>query len=84
MLNECRMQFHNFARQIALIQYSGRSMHALPLTKDYKTDHFITRHEENSMMSGLFNQNNLLLCGMQGNNWLLAKTFKKFPKSPTQ
>ena len=60
-------------------------MHALPQTKDYKTDHFITRcHEENSMMSGLFSQNNLLLCGMQGNNGLLAKTFKKFPISPIQ
>ena len=32
-------------------------------------------------MSGLFSQNNLLLCGMQGNNGLLAKPFKKFPKS---
>jgi len=33
-------------------------------------------------MSGLFNHNNLLLCGTQGNNELLAKTFKKFSKSP--
>ena len=40
-------------------------------------------------MSGLFSQNNLLLCGMQGNNGngngnngLLAKTLKKFPKPP--
>ena len=33
-------------------------------------------------MSGLFSHNNLLLFGMQGNNGLLAKTFKKFPKSP--
>ena len=28
-------------------------------------------------MSGLFSQNNLLLCGMQGNHALLVKTFKK-------
>ena len=34
-------------------------------------------------MSGLFGQNNLLLCAMQGNNGLLGKTFKTFPKSPT-
>ena len=34
-------------------------------------------------MSGLFSQNNLLLCGMQGNKGLLAKTLKTFPKSPT-
>ena len=33
-------------------------------------------------MSGLFSQTNLLLCGMKGNNGLLAKMFKKFPKSP--
>ena len=35
-------------------------------------------------MSGLFSQSNLLLYGMQGNNGLLAKTLKKFPKSPVQ
>ena len=35
-------------------------------------------HEENSIMSGLFSQNNLLLCGMQGNNGLSAKTLKNF------
>ena len=40
-------------------------------------------HEENSIMSGLFSQNNLFLCGMQGNNGLLGKTLKTFPKSPT-
>ena len=32
-------------------------------------------------MSGLFSHNNLLLWGIQGNNGLLAKMFKKFPKS---
>ena len=32
-------------------------------------------------MSGLFSQNNLLLCRMQGNDGLVEKTFKKFPKS---
>ena len=34
------------------------------------------------MMLELFSQKNLLLCGMKGNNGLLAKPFKKFPKSP--
>ena len=34
-------------------------------------------------MSGLFSQNNLLLCAMQGNNGRLGKTLKTFPKSPT-
>ena len=33
-------------------------------------------------MSGLFSRNNLLQCGMQDNNGLLAKTFKKFSNSP--
>ena len=32
----------------------------------YRIDHIIKRfHEENSIMSGLFSQNNLLLCGVQ-------------------
>ena len=31
------------------------------------------------MISGLFSENNLLLCGMQGNDGLLAR---KIPKSP--
>ena len=31
-------------------------------------------------MSALFSQTNLLLCGMQGNNGLLAKTLKKNSK----
>ena len=44
---------------------------------------FIKRfHKENSIMSGLFSQHNLLLCGIQSNNGLLPKTFKKFPESP--
>ena len=48
---------------------------------NYRIDGIIKRfHEENPiMMSGLFRQNNLLLCGMQGNNGLLAKTLKIFP-----
>ena len=72
--------FHSYARQIALIQYSGRSKHALPCTTNNRNDHIIKRfHEENSVISGLFSQNNLLLCGMQGNNGLLAKTLKIFP-----
>ena len=35
-------------------------------------------HEENSIMSALFSQNNLLLCGIQGDNGLLAKCSKTF------
>ena len=35
-------------------------------------------HEENSIMSGLFSKNNLLLCGMQSNNGISAKTLKNF------
>ena len=50
-------------------------------TTNYRIDHIIKCfHEENSILSGL---NNLLLCGMQGNNGLLAKPFKKIAKSPT-
>ena len=46
---------------------------------NYGTDLIIKRfHEENSIMSGLFSKNNLLLCGMQGNNGLSAKTLKNF------
>ena len=113
--------FHNFAKQIVLIQYSGQSKHALPLYNKllYRIDHivctqmlfyfsfysfrkhgrareraadlfFIARargtlrkqrvcelatdriikrfHKENSIMLGLFSQNNMLLCGMQDNN----------------
>ena len=70
--------FHSFARKIALIQNSGRSKHALPLHNKYRIDQV---HEENSIISGLFNENNLLLCGMRDNDELLAK--KKIPKSPT-
>ena len=36
-------------------------------------------HEENAIMSGLFSQNNLLLCGIHGRNGLLAKCSKNFP-----
>ena len=61
--------FPNFAGQIALTQYSGRSKHALPSTKNYRIDHVIKRfHKESSIMSGLFGQNNLLLCGILHNN----------------
>ena len=63
--------FPNFAGQIALTQCSGRSKHALPSTTNYRIDHVIKRfHKENSIMSGLFGQNNLLLCGIQDNNGL--------------
>ena len=49
--------FYNFARKIALIQYPGRSKHALclPLHNNYSIYHIIKRfHEENSVMLGLF------------------------------
>ena len=47
--------FHNFAGQIALIQYPAQS-NALPLhNKLYRIDHIVKRfHEENSAISGLF------------------------------
>ena len=46
-----------------------------------RIDHITKRfHKEISIMSGLFSENNLLVCGLQGNNGLLAKTFKKFSK----
>ena len=47
---------------------------------NYGIDLIIKRfHEENSsIMSGLFSKNNLLLCCMQGNNGLSAKTLKNF------
>ena len=54
-------------------------------TTNYGIDHIIKHFcEENSIMSGLVSQNNLLLCSMQDDNGLLAKTFKKSPKSPSR
>ena len=51
--------FHNFARQIALIHYSGRSKHALPLhNKSQNWLHYKT------FSWRLFSKNNLLLYGM--------------------
>ena len=42
-----------------------------PTFTNYRIEHIMIRfHGDNSIMSGL---NNLLLCGMQGNNALLAK-----------
>ena len=44
--------FHNFARQIALIQYSRRSTR-FPCTINYRIDHITERfHEENSKNVG--------------------------------
>ena len=40
-------------------------------------------YEENPIMSELFSRNNLLLCGMQGNNALLGKTLKKIQNQYT-
>ena len=77
--------FYNFAWQIPLIQYPGRSKQALLyLSKKlyYRIDHNIKRI---SIILGLFSRRNLLLCDMLGNNYgLLVKTIKKFPKSPVQ
>ena len=51
-------------------------MHFLCKT-NYRIDHTIKRfHEENSITSGLFSENNLLLCGMQSKNRLSAKMLK--------
>ena len=48
-------------------------------TINYRIDHIIKRfHEENSLMSGLFSQNNLLFCGMEGKNGLSAYTASPF------
>ena len=52
-------------------------------TTNYRIDLIIIInrfHGENSIMPGLFNHKNLILCGIQGNNGLLAKTFKKISK----
>ena len=47
-------------------------------TTNYRVDYIIKRsHEGNSIMSQLFNQNNLRPYGMKGNNALLRKTLKK-------
>ena len=54
-------------------------------TTNYRISDHIIKHfqEENLIISELFSQNNLILCGMQGNNGLLAKLFKNIRKSPT-
>ena len=47
-------------------QYSGQYSMRFLYSTIYRIDHIIKRfHEENSIMSGLFSQNNLLLCGVQ-------------------
>ena len=54
-------------------------------TKNNGIDHVVKRfHKEDSIMSELFSQNSPLLCGMQGNNGLLARTSQIFPKSSIQ
>ena len=70
--------FHNFVRQIAFISdQDDRSTHVL-CTTNYRIEHIIKRfHEQNSIMPGLFSQNNLLLYHMQGNNnGHIVKTIK--------
>ena len=77
--------FHNFARQIALSHVNIQEARGtrFPCTTNHRIDHIIKLfHEKNSTISGLFSKNNLLLCGTQGNNGLLAKTFENFSKSP--
>ena len=75
-----RMQFFttaraSFAQQIIAYNLLSKKCGQVGL------DHIIKRfHEENSIMSALFSQTNLLLCGMQGNNGLLTKTLKKNSK----
>ena len=75
--------FHNFARQIAPIQYSDDRSTRFLCTTNYRIDFIIITnrfHGENSIMPGLFNHKNLILCGIQGKSGLLAKTFKKISK----
>ena len=50
-------------------------------TTNYRIDYIIKRfHGENSIMSELLSQKNLLLCSIQGNNAVLAKTLKNKSK----
>ena len=62
-----RMQFFTVLQtNCTNSQYSGQYSMRFLYTTIYRIDHIIKRfHEENSIMSGLFSQNNLLLCGVQ-------------------
>ena len=64
LLNLVQDKLHSFSTE------GDRSTHFLWTTNcriDYIIKHF---HEENAIMSGLFSQNNLLLCGLQGSNFI--------------
>ena len=70
--------FHNFARQIALIYYSRRSKHALTLAQQIiEVNHYKTFSWRKYHDVGTIQRDQSALCIMQGNNGLLAKTFKK-------
>ena len=70
--------FHNFARQIALIQYSRRSKHALTLAQQIiKVNHYKTFSWRKYHDVGTIQWDQSALCIMQGNNGLLAKRSKK-------
>ena len=70
--------FHNFARQIALIQLSRRSKDALTLAQQIiEVNHYKTFSWRKYHDVGTIQWDQFALCIMQGNNGLLAKTFKK-------
>ena len=55
--------FHNFARQI--VRHSiFRTIEARASFAQQIMELVLFKNEENSIMSGLFSKNNLLLCGM--------------------
>ena len=70
--------FHNFARQIALIQYPGRSKHMLPLRNKLQNRlHYKTFSRREFHNARTVQSEKMLLCDMQGNNHgLLVKTTK--------
>ena len=70
--------FHNFAGQIALIQYSRRSKHVLTLAQQIiEVNHYKTFSWRKYHNVGTIQWDQSALRIMQGNNGLLAKTFKK-------
>ena len=77
--------FHKFARQIALIQCSGRSKHALPLHNKLKNwalcKTFSWREYKFHDVGNFQSYKSAPICGMQRNNGFLAKMLGKFPKS---
>ena len=70
--------FHNFARQIALIQYSRRLKHAPTLAQQIiEVNHFKTFSWSKYHDVGTIQWDQSALCIMQGNNELLANYVRK-------